>query len=91
MGGAVQIEGMPGGAAMMGGAVQIGEMPEMPSAPSEAGFLIEYSFVKPIKYSGYRIVTSKHTDPEFDPMNWRIIVDCVNQETGEREEQNLEI
>jgi len=51
MGGAVQIEGMPSGA-MMGGAVEIGEMPEMPSG---SDYVIEYRFVKPIKYSGYRI------------------------------------
>ena len=64
MGGAVQIEGMPGGAipggVAMGGAVQIEgpgvvaveAMPE-PEGPSSCYFE-EYRFVKPIRYSGYQ-------------------------------------
>ena len=68
--------------------VVMGAMPEMQSG--DAGFFIEYRFVKPIKYSGHRMVTS-HSSAECDPRDWRVIVDCVNQENGDREEQNLTI
>ena len=86
MGGAVQIEGMPDGVAM--GAVEMEAMPDMPSGPA-SDFFIEYRFVRPIKYSGYRMVFDEPY--EFHPKDWRVIVDCVNHQNGEREEQNLEI
>jgi len=85
--GAVQIEGMPGGMAM--GAVEVEGMPGAPAVEGSA-FFIEYRFVKPVKYSGHRIVAS-HQGAECDPSDWEVVVDQVDHETGERLTQDLTI